>query len=81
MRSWAQLPPWKPSKRRVPPVLTVLRDYATHLDQHRGNPEVTVHKKLDHIGKLLEHLAVSGKSWRQMRLPDIDAFLILCACS
>lgn len=74
-----QLPPWKPMKRRAPPESTVLRGYATHLLQHRGNPEVTVHKKLDHVGKLIAHLAASGKSWRQMRLPDIDTFLIQCA--
>jgi site-specific recombinase XerD len=74
-----QVPPWKPIERRAPPASAVLRDYATHLARHRGNPEVTVRKKLDHIGKLLEHLAASGKSWRQMRLPDIDAFLIQCA--
>jgi site-specific recombinase XerD len=74
-----QLPPWKPIKRRASPASAVLRDYATHLAQHRGNPEATVGKKLDHIGKLFEHLAASGKSWRQMRLPDIDEFLIQCA--
>ena len=73
------VPAWKPIERRPPPASVVLRDYATHLARHRGNPEVTVHKKLDHISKLLKHLAASGKSWRQMRLPDIDAFLIECA--
>ena len=73
------VPPWKLIKRRPPPALPVLRDYAAHLTQHRGSPEVTVHKKVDHIGKLFEHLAASGKTWRQMRLPDIDAFLIQCA--
>ena len=71
--------PWKRIKCRPPPALPVLRDYAAHLAQHRGNPEVTVLKKIDHIGKLFEHLAASGKTWRQMRLPDIDAFLIQCA--
>ena len=73
------VPAWKPIERRRPPASVVLRDFATHLARHRGNPEVTVHKKLDHISKLLKHLAASGKSWRQMRLPDIDAFLIECA--
>jgi integrase/recombinase XerD len=73
------VPPWKPGERRPPPISTVLRDYARHLARHRGNPEVTVHKRLDHICKLLEHLAASGKCWRQMRLPDLDAFLIECA--
>src|ERR1700752_1093046 len=73
------VPPWKPIDRRPPPASAVLRDYATHLARHRGNPEVTVHKRLDHISKLFKHLGASGKSWRQMRLPDIDAFLIECA--
>ena len=73
------VPAWRPIDRRPPPGLAVLRDYAAHLARHRGNPEVTVHKKLDHVGKLLDHLAASGKSWRRMRLPDIDAFLIQCA--
>lgn len=73
------VPAWKPIERRPPPSSLVLRDYATHLIRHRGNPEATVHKKLDHISKLLKHLASSGKSWRQMRLPDIDTFLLECA--
>jgi site-specific recombinase XerD len=73
------VPLWRPIERRPPPASAVLRDYATHLAQHRGNPEATVHLKIDHVGKLLDHLATSGKSWRQMRLPDIDAFLIQCA--
>lgn len=73
------LPPWRPIERRPPPATAVLRDYVAHLGQHRGNPEITIHKKLDHVGKLLEHLSRSGKSWRQLSLPDIDAFLITCA--
>jgi len=73
------VPPWRPIERRSPPATAVLRDYAAHLGQHRGNPEVTIHKKLDHVGKLLGHLSRSGKSWRQLSLPDIDAFLIECA--
>ena len=73
------VPAWKPIESRPPPASVVLRNYATHLARHRGNPEVTVHKRLDHVSMLLKHLAASGKPWRQMRLPDIDAFLIECA--
>lgn len=73
------MPPWRtPASHRLP-TSAVLRDYAVHLAQHRGSPDATVHKKLDHVGKLFDHLAASGKSWRQMRLPDIDEFLIQCA--
>jgi site-specific recombinase XerD len=73
------VPPWRPIERRAPPATAVLRDYAAQLGRQRGNPEVTIHKKLDHVGKLLAHLERSGKTWRQLRLPDIDAFLIECA--
>lgn len=73
------VPPWRSIERRAPPATAVLRDYAAQLGQQRGNPEVTIHKKLDHVGKLLEHLGRSGKTWRRLRLPDIDAFLIECA--
>ena len=75
----AAVPAWSPIKRRPSPAMALLRDYAAHLGQHRGNPEGTIHKKLDHVGKLLEHLARRGKSWRRMRLTDVDAFLIECA--
>lgn len=73
------VPPWQPIQRRRPPAVAVLRDYAAHLGQHRGNPEITIRKKLDHVGKLFEHLSRSGKSWRHLSLPAIDAFLIECA--
>ena len=73
------VPPWQLIERRPPPALAILRDYAAHLGQHCGNPEVTIRKKLDHVGKLFGYLTRSGKSWRQMSLPDIDAFLIECA--
>ncbi|MGH8857117.1 MAG: site-specific integrase [Polaromonas sp.] len=70
--------PWQPVAKSSPPASSLLRAYAEHLAQHRGNPEVTVLKKLYHVGKLLEHLALSGKTWRQLRLPDIDQFLVGC---
>ena len=73
------VPPWRPIDRRPSPAMAVLRDYAAQLGHQRGNPEITIRKKLDHVGKLLEHLGRSGKSWRQLSLPGIDAFLIDCA--
>jgi site-specific recombinase XerD len=73
------LPAWQVPRRAQPPAMALLRAYADHLARRRGNPEVTVHKKLDHIGKLLEHLASHGKTWRTMTLTDIDEFLIGCS--
>ena len=73
------LPAWQAAHRARPPVMTLLRAYADHLARHRGSPEVTVHKKLDHVGKVLDHLARQGKTWRTMTLLDIDEFLIGCS--
>lgn len=73
------VPPWESVVSRPPPATELLQDYANHLRQHRGNLEVTIDMKLDHVAKLLTHLTAGGKSWRQLRLPDIDAFLAGCA--
>ncbi|WP_224082553.1 site-specific integrase [Cupriavidus laharis] len=73
------VPPWQSLECHRPPAMGVLRDYTAYLGQVRGNPEVTIRKKLDHVGKLFEHLRSSGKTWRHLSLPDIDAFLIVCA--
>lgn len=70
------LPTWQAPARVKPSASALLRAYADHLARHRGNPEATVHKKLDHVGKLLGHLARQGKTWRTMTLHDIDEFLV-----
>lgn len=72
-------PTWRAAQRVQPPSDELLQAYADHLARHRGNPEVTVRKKLAHVGKVLQHLARHGKTWRTMTLPDIDEFLIECA--
>lgn len=73
------VPPWRPIEPSPPPAGVVLRDYASQLRQQRGNPEATIRKKIKHVRKLLEHLGAGGKTWRNLSLPDIDAFLIDCA--
>jgi integrase/recombinase XerD len=73
------LPPWQAPQRARAPATTLLRAYADHLARQRGSPEVTVHKRLDHVEKLLGHLARHGKTWRTMALPDIDEFLVECS--
>ena len=72
-------PVWETSVPAKPPASTLLRAYADHLAQQRGSPAVTVHKRLDHVGKFLNHLAEHGKTWRTMTLLDIDAFLTECS--
>jgi len=65
-------PDWRPP-RPVKALLTLLlAQYAAYLTQHRGNPEVTVHKKLGHIGRLQDHLIQAGKDWYSMQLTDVE---------
>lgn len=73
-------PRWQPPRHAQPPATALLRAYAEHLARRRGNPEGTVHKRLDHAGKLFEYLCGHGKTWRTMTLLDIDEFLIECSC-
>lgn len=70
---------WRAPRCARPPTTALLRAYADHLARHRGNLARTIHKKLDHVGKLQTYLAGHGKTWRSMTLVDIDAFLIGCA--
>lgn len=72
-------PVWHAPQPTRAPATALLREYASHLARHRGNPAAVVSTKLYHIGKLLEHLAGQGKTWSTMALTDIDDFLIGCA--
>jgi len=72
-------PTWHVLQPPSPPASALLQEYADNLARHRGNPTVTVQKRLDHVGRLLEHLAANGKTWRTMALTDIDDFLMECA--
>jgi site-specific recombinase XerD len=72
-------PMWRPPRSARPPTTPLLRAYADYLCRHRGNPDVTICKKLYHIDKLQHYLKQASKSWRSMHLTDIDTFLIGCA--
>ena len=71
-----QPPRWSAPLPPDRPVSALLREYANHLARHRGNPPVTVQKRLTHVGQLLEHLSGRGKTWSTMELIDIDDFLV-----
>jgi integrase/recombinase XerD len=73
------LPAWQLPCPARPPRSALMRGYAAHLVRHRGNPPVTVHKKLVHIAKLSKHLARRGRTWSSLTLTDVDEFLIACA--
>jgi len=72
-------PTWKAPRSAPPRATALLQAYAEYLTRRRGNPETRIEKKLNHVGKLHEHLAKDGNTWRSMKLVDIDGFLIACA--
>jgi integrase/recombinase XerD len=72
-------PAWQSPQPAPPPASALLGAYADHLARQRGSPAATVHRRLDHIGRLLEYLSGHGKTWRTMTLTDIDDFLVGCA--
>jgi site-specific recombinase XerD len=73
-------PPRWQAQRPVPPRPSApLGEYADHLARRRGSPATTIRKKLDHVGRLVEHLAGQGKTWGEIALTDIDDFLVGCA--
>jgi len=72
-------PPWQSTQHVRRPASNLLAEYVRHLTDHKGNPERTINKKLDHVAKLQGHLKLGGKSWRSMKLVDLDAFLVDCA--
>lgn len=72
------LPVWNEIPEASSSLPPLLREFAQHLHEHRGNPAGTIHKKVVHVGKLLAFLHVHRRSARQARLTDIDAFLIEC---
>lgn len=73
-----ELPPWIPTLDPLASLSPLLREFAEELREHRGNPPGTIHKKTEHVKKLLAHLRVRQRQPHRARLTDIDAFLIKC---
>ncbi len=86
LRAWAfaltalgeQLPPWRTPDHSVCSKSPIIRDFADYLRQHRGNPEVTVHKKVKQIGMFMAFLRKRGRRLTRLRLQDIDAYIAYC---
>jgi integrase/recombinase XerD len=73
-----KLPPWTPALDPISELSPLLREFAEHLRDHRGNPPPTIHKKAKHIGTFVAFLRTRRRGPHQARLLDIDAFLMKC---
>lgn len=67
--------PATPQQRSSP----LLRAFASYLREHRGNPAVTINKKIGHIDRFLAFLLARKRRPQRVRLFDIDAYITLCS--
>jgi site-specific recombinase XerD len=73
-----ELPPWSATPDPLASLSPLLREFAEHLREHRGNPPATIHKATQHIKKFMAFLRTHRRCPSRVRLTDIDAFLIEC---
>jgi integrase/recombinase XerD len=85
MRAWSfalgilgvKVPPWE-SPAVAPPLSATLRAFARFLNEVRGNPPQTVHKKLTHMAMFVAHCRRRHRAVHRARLKDIDDFVVAC---
>ena len=70
---------WSPAQAPRPWPSLLLKEFASHLQEHRGNPEGTIRKKIEHIPKFLSFLQSRRRRLRHVKLTDVDAYLIGCS--
>ena len=87
LRAWSDglqrlgetLPPWRPTTEPSQSQLPFLREFAAYMREHRGSPESTIHKKITHTEGLLEFLRHRRRRVVDLRLSDLDAYVVKCA--
>lgn len=72
------VPEWTPAPDPKPLAPPLLEEFAAHLREHRGNPMVTITKKIKHIANFLKFLQSRRCVPEQVKLTDIDAYVIDC---
>lgn len=71
------LAPWKPS-RTASGVDARFRRFSAYLRDVRGNPPVTIHKKLAQLAAFDCYRRAKGKSRARIRVTEIDAYIVYC---
>src|ERR1700735_2572494 len=70
-----RIPPWE-SPARSPPLSATMDAFAGYLNDVRGNPPQTVHKKLTHMAMFAVHCRKRRRAIHRARLKDIDDFIV-----
>lgn len=87
LRAWREalqtlgeaLPPWQPSPDLSSGLSPLLREFAAYIREHRGNPEITIHHRMVRTAAFLAFLRKRKRSLRDLRLSDLDAYVVKCA--
>ena len=73
------VPQWQAPVTPHQPASPLLRAFASFLREQRGNPAVTINKKMWHIDGFLAFLRQRKRRPQRVRLFDIDAYITLCS--
>ena len=87
LRAWREalqalgesLPSWQRTPDPSCGLSPVLREFAADMRQHRGSSEGTVRLRIFGAGKFLAFLRGRRRRLRDLRLSDLDAFILKCA--
>ncbi len=73
------VPQWQAPVTPHQPASPLLRAFASFLREQRGNPAVTINKRMSHIDGFLAFLRARKRRPQRVRLLDIDAYITLCS--
>ena len=73
------LPPWQPTPDLLRGLSPVLREFAADMFQHRGSAEGTVRLRIFGAGRFLAFLRERRRRLRDLRLSDLDTYVMRCA--
>ena len=85
LRAWSfalgilgvKVPPWE-SPPTPQPLSATMAAFVAYLNDVRGNPPQTVHKKLTNKTMFVEHCRKRRRVVQRARLKDIDDFIVTC---
>ena len=72
-----KVPSWE-SPATPPPLSALMAVFAGYLNDVRGNPPQTVHKRLTHMAMFSAHCRKRRRAIQRARLTDIDDFIVAC---
>lgn len=73
------VPQWQAPVTPHQPSSPLLREFSSYLREHRGNPAVTLNKKMCHIDGFMVFLRTRKRSPQRVCLFDIDAYITMCS--